>query len=87
MDKRRPYKGLHSFTVHVYQFEVSEIHQDVDMKWLKNNSSVLSYTKSRYDEIDAITISLISTSAIKASIELLDMGYTPVRLLNPKAHD
>jgi hypothetical protein len=65
--------------VHIYEFEVSEIHRD-DIK----HPSII-YARGRYGS--PTVIGVISTSAIKASIEILDMGYTPVKLLNPKQHD
>lgn len=68
--------------VHIYEFEVSEIHRDDD-KAHKHPS--IMYSKGGYGK--PTIIALVSTDAIKASIELLDMGYTPVKLLNPKAHD
>lgn len=68
--------------VHIYEFEVSEIHRDGD-KAHKHPS--IMWSKGGYGK--PTIIALVSTDAIKASIELLDMGYTPVRLLNPKEHD
>ena len=68
--------------IHIYEFEVSEIHRDDD-KAHKHPS--IMYSKGGYGKLTIIAI--VSTDAIKASIELLDMGYTPVRLLNPKKHD
>lgn len=65
--------------IHIYEFEVSEIHRDGD-----KHPSIM-YSKGGYGK--PTIIALVSTDAIKASIELLDMGYTPVKLLNPKAHD
>ena len=66
--------------VHIYEFEVSEIHRDIH-----RTHSNMMYSKGGYGK--PTIIALVSTDAIKASIELLDMGYTPVRLLNPKEHD
>lgn len=68
--------------VHIYEFEVSEVHRDED-KAHKHPS--MMYSAGGYGK--PTIIALVSTNAIKASIELLDMGYTPVKLLNPKAHD
>ena len=65
--------------VHIYEFEVSEMHRDDD-----KHPSIM-YSKGGYGK--PTIIALVSTDAIKASIELLNMGYTPVRVLNPKEHD
>jgi hypothetical protein len=68
--------------VHIYEFEVSEDHRDKpDFKTLDN----MMWSKGGYGS--PTIVGLVSTSAIKASIELLDMGYTPVKLLNPREHD
>ena len=66
--------------VHIYEFEVSEDHRDI-----KHHEITVMYTAGGYGK--PTIVGLVSTSAIKASIELLDMGYTPVKLLNPKEHD
>lgn len=74
--------------VHIYEFEVSEMHRDFDknggVDWRQTHSNMM-YSKKDYGKPTIIAI--VSTDAIKASIEILDMGYTPVKLLNPKAHD
>lgn len=79
-----PYKSTrgsdHDIQVHIYEFEVSEIHRDGD----KHQQGFL-YSKGGYG--NPTIIAIVSTDAIRASIEILDMGYTPVRLLNPKEHD
>jgi hypothetical protein len=69
-------------SMHIYEFEVSEIHR---IKDAAHKHSSIMFTTGGYGK--PIVVALVSTTAIRASIELLDMGYTPVKLLNPKEHD
>ena len=80
--------NTYELDIHIYEFEVSEIHRDIHgvgtIDWRQDHPSMM-YSKGGYGKPTIIAI--VSTDAIKASIELLDMGYTPVKLLNPKSHD
>lgn len=80
--------NTYELDIHIYEFEVSEMHREFDkdegVDWRQTHSNIM-YSKGGYGK--PTIIALVSTDAIKASIELLDMGYTPVKLLNPKAHD
>lgn len=68
--------------IHVYEFEVSEMHR---LKDAAHKHPSIMFTTGGYGK--PIVVALVSTSALSASIELLDMGYTPVKVLNPKEHD
>lgn len=71
---------VHSITSnHVYQFEVS--------KTLRGNRVELPSFIHYMPYTSHAVVALYANSALSASIDLIEMGYTPVKLLTPQEHD
>lgn len=68
---------------YIYQVEVSKIHR---VEHLGINPDGTRSIKALADP-KVYTISYSAPDAITALINLIDMGYTPVKVLNPQIHD
>lgn len=80
------YKPIHSLReerakpfAYIYKFEVS--------KRLRANIKDPYNIKEYYQENIGVVVNTMAFTALEAVVHLLDQGYAPVRLLNPKQHD